>query len=313
MGLGQERDFYGHPDQSSADDNITKGEGYLGEIVNRLNEAPDAVSQENYALLVAALSVRTKKMREAMAGLAKTMAQSMGEAFDKHSLWRQEMDTYWSDRRKIDDLIEGEVSKQPGLNRETRAKARAFVKQQWMVRKREIYEEMDRGARVLVSQFFERMDAESAEIADRAFTRVFEGDPTVPKRVDNLKEYRFSVMDVTEGEFILGDCAAIGIRVDGQPRLAIGDFDQDNPLAYIFLPISPQRCVVASRLGDAPPYTVLDINRFSASLSHRFFISKSAQVNKLEDLRELIGTAEPLASEADVAVLMRSIEAKARH
>ena len=40
MGLGQERDFYGHPDQSSADDNITKGEGYLGEIVNRLNEAP---------------------------------------------------------------------------------------------------------------------------------------------------------------------------------------------------------------------------------------------------------------------------------
>lgn len=307
MGLGQERDFYGHPDQTSADDNITKGESHLAEIVNRLNEAPETVPQEAYALLVAALAVRTKKMREAMADLVKTMAQSMGEAFDKHSLWRQEMDTYWSDPKKIDDLINGEIGKQPGMSREMRFKARAFAKQQWMGRKREVYEEMDRGARALVRHFFERMDAESADVADRAFRRVFEGDPAVPKRVDRLKEFRFYAMDATEAEFILGDCAAVGVRSDGQPRLAIGDFDQDNPLDYIFLPISPERCVVASRLGDISPYAVLDINRLSASLAHRFFISKSAKVDQLEELRELIGTAEPMASEADVAALMQSI------
>lgn len=307
MGLGQERDFYGHSDHSTADGNITKGEGYLGEIITRLNEAPETVPQEDYALLVAALAVRTKKMREAMADLVKVMAQSMGDAVDRHSLWRQEMDTYWSDQKKLDDFISEEIAKQPGIGREMRVKARAFVKQQWIEKKREIYDEMDRGARALARQFFERMDSEGAEIADRAFRRVFEGDPALPKRVDSLREYSFSVMDAAEGEFILGDCAAVGIRSDGQPRLAIGDFDQDIPLHYIFLPISPRRCVIASRNGAVAPYSVVEINRISASLSHRFFITKSAQVDQLEELRELIGTAEPMASEADVAALMRSI------
>lgn len=309
-GLGLERDFYGHPDQSSADENITQVEGRLGEIVKHLNEAPGTVSQEDYAVLVAALSVRTKKMREAINDLIKKMARTMGPAIDQHGMLRAEIDSYWADQRKIDSLIEEEIKKQPGLNRALRSMARVVVKRQWMEKKREIYDQMHQGGLVLANQFFERMEAESEKIAGQALKRVFEEDPGVPKRVESLKEYTFFVIDVADGDFILGDCATVGVRSDGQVRLAFGELDQANPLAYIFLPISPTRCVVASRSGDVPTYPTNDINRFSAALSHRFFISKSEQVDHLDELRKLIGTADPMASDADVETLMRSLSQK---
>jgi len=246
-------------------------------------------------------------MREAMAGLVQVMAHSMKDAFTEQEVWRHEIDSYWSDQKKINNLIDGEVRKLPGLNREMRARATAFVKQQWIVKKREIYEDMSREARALAGQFFERMDAESAEVADRALRRVFEDDPGVPARVSSLKDYTFSLFEAKEGEFILGDCAAVGVREDGEARLAFGDFDQAIRLDYIFLPISPTRCVVGSLHAASSTYSVAQINRLSASLSHRFFISRSAQIHELDELKTLIGTAEPMASEADVAVLMKSI------
>jgi hypothetical protein len=308
MGLGQERDFYGHSDQSAADENITKGEGRLAKIVNDLKEGTAAVSQEDCALLVAALSVRTKAMRKAMGDLVKVLASSMSEAFEKHGLLRREIETFWSDRGKLEALVDDEVRKHPGLNREKRFKMKALVKQRWVAQKIEVSRQMHADGVELARQFFERMDREGAEVADRAFQKVFEQDPSIPDRVNTLRSFRFSVLNADQGEFVLGDCASAGVRSDGQVRLAVGDIKEDLPLEYIFLPISPTRCLVGSRNGAPPKYSVAEINRFSASLSHRFFISCSAQIEGLDELKDLIGSADPMASQADVESLMHSLE-----
>lgn len=251
MGLGQERDFYGDPNQSNADDNITKGEGRLAEIVNQLNKDADVVSKEDFALLVAALCIRTKKMREAMSDLVKSMSSSISAAFQEQRLVRDQVDAFWNDKRRINQMIDLEVRKQPGLNREMRFKAKAFARQQWNAKRQETYEQLQRNAVDLAAVFFEKLDQESAAVGEQAFRRVFEDDPSVPKRVETLESFRFSITVATHGEFILGDCAGVGVRSDGQVRLAVTDFDESNPIDYIFLPISQTHCVVASRKGNS--------------------------------------------------------------
>ncbi|NIK06861.1 hypothetical protein FHY11_000327 [Xanthomonas arboricola] len=309
MGLGQERDFYGTTEESSADDNITESENRLAAILNRLNTEPNSVPQSDQALLVAALAVRTKKMREALEGLMKVVASEMAELFQTHGFRQREMEVYWSDKSKLEAMIEEELKKAPPIPREMRAKLISQLKQQWHRQRDQIVTQMQLGGKALADKFFTRMDQESAQIADRAFRRVFEGDPTIPDRVDSLTNlYDFSVLSACENdEFILGDCAAIGFRSDRAPRLPIGDLNDDSPLEQIYLPISPTRCIAAVRKGASAWAELTDINEASAALSHRFFISKSSVPPSLTRLQSLIGTAEPLASEEDTRALMKNI------
>lgn len=307
MGLGQERDFYGSPADSLADDNITASETRLAEILNRLNSTPIDASQAEMALLVAALAVRTKRMREALGGLVKVVATEMGEMFQSRDLMRSEIETYWNDKRKLEGLIREELEKAPPMSREMRSRITTRLKREWHQRREQLVLKLQAEGKMLALHFFKRLDSESANVADNAFRRILGGDPTVPNRVTSLIElYDFSVIEVMEHEeFILGDCATVGFRPDQAPRLPIGDLNDEAPLELIYLPISPTRCIAAIRKGASAWAQVADINEASAALSQRFFISRSAEPSDLTKLRNLIGTAEPLASEEEIRHLMK--------
>jgi len=308
MGLGQERDFYGHPDESIADGNITNSETRLAEILNRLNSDPNRVSQEDHAHLLAALAVRTRKLRDSLSGLVKTISAEMADYFQRKESLRREIETYWSDEQKLNSLISEELRKYPGIPEELRVQLTLRMKKEWHQQREHIVAKVNELGQALATEFFSRMDKESAAVADNAFRKIFERDPTIPARAESLTAlYEFSMIEAPEdAEFILGDCAAVGFRSDGAPRLPIGDLNDETPLAFIFLPISPRRCVMAAKRGTTALATVGEINRASAGLSHHFFISKSPDPVDLQILRALIGTAEPLVSEGDVRWLMES-------
>ncbi|MBB5874898.1 DUF4238 domain-containing protein [Xanthomonas sp. 3498] len=308
MGLGQERNFYGNVAASCADENITESENRLSAILNRLNESC-SVSQGDQALLVGALAVRTKKMRESLEAVVKVFSSEMSELLQKHGIRRRDIEVYWSDKSKLEAMIQEEIRKVPPMPREMRAKFISRLKQQWHGQRDQIIAQMHAGVKALAAEFFKRMDHESAQIAEGALRRVFEGDPTIPERVTSLtKTYDFSVISACEGEeFILGDCAAIGFQADRSTRLPIGDLYEDAPLDQIYLPISPTRCIAAVRKDGCAWAQPIDINEASAALSHRFFISKSSEPPNLTKLQSLIGTADPLASEEDMRSLLKKI------
>lgn len=307
MGLGQERDFYGGPEEPLADEKITASETQLAEILNALNSTSPDASQEEMAVLVAALAVRTKRMREALDDLVKVVAAGMSQMFQSHDLMRSEIETYWNDTRKLDGMIREELKKAPPMSREVRVRVTAGIKREWAKKREAITLQLQAGAKLLAIHFFSRLDSESAKVASDAFRKIFEEDPTVPKRVASLTErYDFAIIEASEHEeFILGDCASVGFRSDRAPRLPIGDLNDEALFEQIYLPISPKRCISAVRKGAIPWALVSDINEASAALSHRFFISKSAEPTDLTRLRNLIGSAEPLASEEDIQSLMK--------
>lgn len=309
MGVGQERDFYGHPEESIADANITASEGKLADILNRLIGAPDDVSQEDYAKLVAALAVRTRSMRDALVELAGTVVPAMAEAFEAHGLKRRDLDVYWNDKGQLDALINDALKDHPRQTREERARCIMMFKGQWNRDREKIIAQMQVAGHAMARQLFATLDSQAAKVAEGAFRSIFEDDPRIPKRVVALtSNYDFSVIDAADGEeFILGDCATVAFRSDRTPRLPIGDLSDDAPLGQIYLPISPSRCVVAVRRGRGAWAQVADINAASAALSHRFFISKSKAPPDLDALRASIGTAEPLASEDEVRALISSL------
>ncbi|BBJ98823.1 DUF4238 domain-containing protein [Xanthomonas campestris pv. campestris] len=309
MGLGQERDFYGSAAESSADDNVTESENRLSEILNRLNTESCSVSQGDQALLVAALAVRTNKMRKSLEAMVRVFANEMADLLQKYGVRQREIEVYWSDKSKLEAMIQEELKKMPPMPREIRTKVISLIKQQWHGQRDQIIFQMQVGVKAIANEVFKRMDQESAHIADSAFRKVFEADPTIPQRVASLTEhYEFSVITACEGEeFILGDCAAVGFRADRSPRLPIGDLDNDSPLDQIYLPISPTRCIAAMRKGTSTWAQMTDINEASAALSHRFFISKSSEPANLTKLQSLIGVADPLASEEDMRSLLKKI------
>lgn len=309
MGVGQERDFYGHPEESSADANITSSEGKLADILSRLINTPQDVPQEDYATLVAALAVRTRSMRNALVELAGTVVPAMAESFEAHGLKRRDLDVYWNDKAKLDALIRDALKDRPRQSREERARRIVMFKSQWRRDREKIIAQMQVAGHAMARQLFATLDSQAAQVAEGSFRRVFEDNPRIPKRVAALtSNYEFSAIDASGGdEFILGDCATVAFRSDRSARLPIGDLNEDAPLEQIYLPISPSRCVVGVRRGSGTWAQVADINAASAALSHRFFISKSKVPPELDSLRARIGTAEPLASEDEVRALMSSL------
>lgn len=163
MGLGQERDFYGNPEESCADDNVTESENRLALILNRLNENPSSVSQGEQALLVAALAVRTKKMRESLETTVKVFINELAGLIQTHGIRRQEIEAYWSDKSKLEEMIQGELKKLPPMPREMRAKLVARLKQEWHRRREQIIVQMQVSGRALAAELFARMDHESAQ------------------------------------------------------------------------------------------------------------------------------------------------------
>jgi hypothetical protein len=69
---------------------------------------------------------------------------------------------------------------------------------------------------------------------------------------------------------------------------------------YVFLPVSPIRCIVGRRSSNAHGLNVADLNKISASLSHEFLISHLQEEEPLVELCVLIGTLTPIETEEGI-------------
>lgn len=113
MNLGVERDFYGSPEDTAMDDEITKGEQHLAQTVNKLTEGQQ-VPADDFASLIAALSFRTKAMRKALSDLvAPLMGAGRTYMLDGRRL-QQNLHESLHDPKKRRDLIYKQILDQMG-------------------------------------------------------------------------------------------------------------------------------------------------------------------------------------------------------
>lgn len=302
--IGKQRDFYGIPEASKADDNITLEEGRLAEVVNRANAEGDAgVSQDELAVLVASLSIRTKKIREALKEAAPRIIATLSKAYDVAREASRQYDDFFADKAQIERMIGAEIA-QRRMDRNQAAKARAFVRtgilQQAKARKEMAVLE----AKAMFDALLTKLEGEASGIADSAFLRIFQESAVPDKRIELFRKLRYSIVDAPEGEsFVLGDCAVVSVQSDGTPKLALGNVDEGLSLREVWLPISPKRAVVGCAEGFSPSLDTSGVNRLSAMLSHEFFITREPLTEKDSGLRDLIATIEPLLTPGELAAM----------
>lgn len=306
MKLGQERDFYGGPDDTELDDKITQGEKQLAITVHKLN-AGEEIPTQDIASLITAISFRTKTMRKALTELIPPMLDAGKLYMLKSRQHQAELRMSLHDPKKCKDLIYEYIREQMGHHgREQQAKIYALVLPKWKTFVQENEDRLLAEARAWVVVALERLMEEAAKIGDDAFLKALAKGPNMPERAERLTtEMVFEVWDTIEGEsFILGDCGAVGLFTDGRPRLALGSIDEDVEIEIIFLPISPSRCVVARKPSVTRSVTVSEINQLSAAASREFFISTQKDGPRMAELRMAIGTIDSVATLEETVRLM---------
>lgn len=305
MNLGQERDFYGGPGDTALDDEITQGEQQLAMTVHKLN-AGEEVPTQDIASLIAAISFRTKTMRKALTELIPPMLE-VGRSYMLESRQHQ-ADLHMSlhDPKKRKDLIYKQIREMGHRGREQQAKMYAFFLPKWKIFVQENEGRLLAQARAWVAVALEHLMEKASEIGDGAFLKALAKGPNMPERAQRLTaEMVFELWDAPEGEcFILGDCGTVGLFTDGKPRLALGSIDEDVEMEIVFLPISPSRCVVARKPSAIRSVSVSELNRLSASVSREFFISAQQDGSQMTEIREAIGTVDPIATSEEIAQLM---------
>lgn len=303
MNLGQERDFYGGPDDTRLDDEITHSEQQLAMTVHKLN-AGEEVPTEDIASLIAALSFRTKAMRKALTELIPPMMEAGRSYMLEGRQLQHKLHQSLHDPKKRKDLIYKEIRKQMGhFGREQRAKMYALMLPKWKIFVEENEGRLLAQARAWTSVALDHLLEKASEVGDDAFLKALAKEPNMPERAKQLAaKMAFEVWHAPDDEpFILGDCGTVGLFTDGKPRLALGSIDENIEMEFIFLPISPQKCVVARRLSPIRSVAVSELNLLSASASREFFISAQQDLPEMASLRAAIGTIAPIATQEEIA------------
>lgn len=306
MNLGQERDFYGDPSDTSLDDAITRSEDQLGKTINKLN-AGETVTPEDIASLIAALSFRTKAMRRALTDLIPPFVEAGRTYLLEGRQLQDRLHHSLTDPKARKKLIYEQIREKWGnQSREQQAKLYALMLPKWKVLVQENESRLLAQARDMVEVGLKSLMDKASEVGDGAFLKALAKGPDMPERTKRLAtEMVFEVWEAPVGEhFLLGDCGTVGLFTDGKPRLPLGAMDDDVNLEVIFLPISPTRCVVARKPTASRSIDLAELNRLSASFSHEFFVSRQKEGLHLDELRGLIGTADPIASRDEIAAML---------
>lgn len=306
MGLGQERDFYGHPEHSGLDAAISATETKLAATFHRLLRSTEGeVDPAEAATLVSALSIRTKCMRQAMIELAPVMISALGEHLDNEGVMREAFRKESADPKLFDETMAAELSKLPPLNRNTRVAFEQFARHAWNRLRAEKEDEMVAAMRQTALGLADALRGKAAEIADEAFLKTLTRDPETPLRVARFSEFHYRIVRADLGAFfVLGDCGPVRVFSDGKCRLAIGDVGGDLALTAVALPLSPSHCLIGERVAGSVTLGTQDINRMSASLSHRFFVSDVDDSDHLSELKASVNSVEPIVAEDELSSFM---------
>ena len=306
MEIGQELDFYGGPEEGSLDDAITDGEKQLALTVNRLN-ANEQVEAIHMATLLSALSIRTKAMRNAFADMMPPLIITARTRLLNGKRLQSELRESLRDPKKRRNLIYEQIRKDYGhFDREQQAKLYGKMIPKWDIFVQENEENLIREMRSIIHHLTETMEHEAKKIAEKAFLAALTKDPESLVRAQRIaEELTFEIFETPPGEhLILGDCGPAAIFTDGKPRLVLGAIEEGVEIDMIFLPVSPNRCLIGRRASHTKNLGSSDFNKISASLSHEFFISDQGDIDNLANLRQTIGSLAPIATEEEIYQLI---------
>jgi hypothetical protein len=300
MDVGQEWDFYGNPERSALDDQITAGERKLAITLHRLNRQED-VPQLDVAQVIGALSIRTKAMRAALTSLVPLIVDGGRERLLSTKRLRQEFRDEFLDSKKQRDFVDEKMKEHPRLSRDERARARAQMLLRWKAFVASREEEFIATFRAIASEMFDRIEREALSLADNAFLGALEQDPGMHARAEKfVEEMRFGVWCCDNDFFVLGDCGPIALYSDEGWRLALGAISSDVQMEFVFLPISPSHCIVGQRGHRGHGLSPVDVNRKSAALSYEFIVSHLGKCEPLDDLSATIGSMVPIESQDSI-------------
>jgi len=309
-GVGQQRDFYGGPESPELDEAITRTENRLAKVLRAVNgDNPGTVPPEDIALLIVALSMRTKTVRQALLDLASGVLEAAKSRIPDEAASRALLEGSFRDGKQLDEAIDRELRNRPEMNRNQRRQFRRFAKDRWASEFEKNERKYAAEFRDSLAQHIEQLSACAAAIGDRAFLQALSRDPSIPERTARFAGFEFRVMNTgAEAPFILGDCVAFATYTDGEARLALADLDDEIRIQRLFLPVSPIRCMVGQMLDNECEISVGEINRMSASLSLELFISNMPECESTRSLHGLIGTSVPYSTDEALIQLLSESE-----
>lgn len=304
-GAGAERDFYGDQTDTQLDDEITRGETELAGILQAINSDFEGTDPEGCAQLMAALSMRTKAMRDALTSMMPVMLEGVRHKLGNEKALiedtrRQIMEPAYF-RRQFERVYRGQIP----TNRDQRAKFLEAAKTKMLFEYRRKEADFGREAKIFIDSMLSVLAKKVDEIGHRSFQDALRRDPHMPKRVEWMKEMSFSVLDAPTGSaFILGDCAVIGYYSDGEFRLPLANVNDEVRLLAMLMPCSPTRCLIAKREGVATSFSVDQVNLQVASLSGEFFISSNSEMSDVAGCVDALGGKSPYLSNAYILDMM---------
>lgn len=309
-GVGQQRDFYGGPESPELDEAITRTETSLAKVLRAVNgDSPGAVPREDIALLIVALSMRTKTVRQALLDLSSGVLGAAKSRIPGEAASRALLQSSFKDGKRIDEAIDRELRNHPEMSRNQRSQFKKVAKDRWTSEFEKNERKYAAEFRESLAQHIEQLSACAAAIGDRAFLQALSRDPSMPERTARFAGFEFSVLDTdAAAPFILGDCVAFATYTDGKARLALADLDDEIRIQRLFLPVSSTRCMVGQARNNEREISVGEINRMSASLSLDLFISNMPECEDTHSLRRLIGTSAPYSTDEGLIQLLSGSE-----
>lgn len=303
-GVGVEKDFYSGPEDTTADDNVTKAEEGCVETLSAILRKQFIDESDDVAAVMALYSIRTLKMREAMRELVPQFSDEFKRIASQDEITSDVINQRITDHAWMNKRI-NKLARESGVrDRNKIAMVRACLRPRLEAELASRKEEIVRQLNDLLLICVDRMKREAVGLADSAFEKIFKSNDSLAKRRSMFSGFSYRLLSSQNKEFILGDCAVVAADSSGEACLALADSDEHVRLSSIYLPVSHNTVIFGSRDPGATPLEPDQINLLSASLSFSFFISYSPPTNETSNLRNQIGTSSGI--NFDLAHIMAS-------
>jgi Protein of unknown function (DUF4238) len=266
--VAKQKDFHGHPDQSTLESDIADEEAKFAELLRAVLDR--GIREEDYESireLIVHLTVRTKNLREGFTQLGRQFWELTEE-----KLTATDKKTKLAHRRLLTKTLYKQLGEPPlrqVLSSMPPWRRKMFLNSlKTQVAKLDLSSEM----KDLFSQFRESVQESTTGAATNAQLRVLGRELAPAKRVEQLAKFSWSLIHQQAADFVLGDVLVLGLCTTRSGFVHPITTDDDDPLEAVVLPITPSSAV----LGSIKPrsMSVSEINIASVELSRELFVAR---------------------------------------
>jgi hypothetical protein len=265
--VGVARDFYGHPEESKVEQELSRKEAKYASLIHRLREGrTDPEQKPLIDDFVTHLIVRTKNIRDGFIEMGVGILDSLERALAD----QQERGNF--ERRMFEELLEHPDLK-PLLALVPKAQRRMFLRQVLANAGLELVSACQK----LLQLARPYMNVEEA--AKSAQLRALRMEDALAERREKLKPLVWSIVNASEGAFVLGDLGPVARFAESselEPPVKFG-----TSLEILFLPLSGQRILVGQLEGILQSVDPDTVNIASVELSRHLFVSSECTQREL--------------------------------